>query len=158
MLAIGLAYLAYGENTIREKSEELKNIEAEITKLTPANTEALNNDKKYNAIKASVLEIDGFIRNQSLEPMEFISALAQSLPREVMLENIEQKYQFARITGHIKASAEIATGIVYNFEQSLGKNPIISKNFKEIAISNVVKDGQNERLNFEITFAQTKKK
>ncbi len=156
ILAASLIYVAINESSISDKETELQALTSDASRMQPTNTDITNKDKQFSAQKARLLDIENFINTQGMDPLNFIQSVAESLPPQVILENIEQKASIGKITGYVKSSAEVATGIVYNLEQALNKHATLAKNFSSISISNVVKDSQNERLNFEITFSNPK--
>lgn len=106
--------------------------------------------KKFQAEEKKIVELNVFLKGQKLVLSDFLIRLGQTKPAGIVFVNIECRESGAVIKGYAQGASGQATGAASVYEKQLREDAEISAVFSTVSMTNVNRDAQAGRLNFEI--------
>jgi hypothetical protein len=146
----GVIFYAYNEYQFREVSAQLQQLEDRIASDTKPSREALALYTKFKEEEAKAQEVTAFLSAEKLVFSDFIFAVGESLPENVMITGFQYGRTEVTVRGFVRGAAQQASGVASAFEKQLRDNPAIASKFESIALSNLAREVTAGSLSFEL--------
>ena len=151
LITFGLAVLfVYQEYKLADLNKQIVQWTAKIEEQQKPSDQGIALYKQFQEEQRKLNEVDEFLSAEKLSFTEFVLRLGDMLPKNIALTYIDYNTTTVTLRGLVKGEPDLASGIASAFEKQLRDDADLSKKFGSIGITNLTRDAQSGRLNFEI--------
>lgn len=156
-LSLGLLlWLGYREYHIYNLNEQIAEAQHEIDTNTRQNKDALRLSQLFAEEQKKLEEAEIFLRSP-ISPLEFVTVLGQTLPREIAIEYFDARITDATgatfvLRGLVAGTPDQASGTASSYVDMLKANKQLGTVFNSITLTNLNRDQSTGLLAFEISF------
>src|SRR5689334_20137530 len=119
LVAVALgAYFGFREYQLNLVKGQLSEVQAQIDRDKKVSDQAVGLFKKFQAEEAKVLEVDSFVKSKPLISA-LILRLAQTLPKNIALDNIDLRDAGMTLRLSVKGDATVASGYATAYFEQL---------------------------------------
>jgi hypothetical protein len=149
-----LLWASYREYHIRNLQGQIDDAQAEINADQKKNDEALRLSKIFSDEEKKLLEAAAFVRG-AVTPSQFVTRLAETLPREVQIDYAELRLNDTNnpqcvLRGLVAGTKEQASGLASNYVESLRTNPRFGSLIDSASLTSLNADSRPNAMAFEI--------
>lgn len=140
-----LLWLGYREYHIYSLGEQIADAQGQIDKNMRLNKEALRLTKIFGDEEKKLAEAEAFQR-AAISPVEFITLLGQTLPKEVAIESVDARLAEPNgvatylLRGVVAGTPDQASGAASSYVDMLRAHPRLGKVFDPITLTNLNRD------------------
>jgi len=152
VLVLWTGYREFQYHSLRTQvNQALTNIEHN----RKAHGEVIHLSKVFSDEARRLSELQQFVSVPIL-PTEFVALLAQSLPAEAQIDNLELRYvggaaSQVQIHGMLAGSKDQASGIAQTYVETLRTQPRLAEVFDTVTLNSLTPDSRTGNLTFTIT-------
>lgn len=153
-MVLWLASREYNNHALQEQIAEAKR---QIESNTKQNSEALRLSKVFLEEQKKLEEAVAFTK-VSVTILEFMDLLAQTMPKEVIVDYVENRTSDPRnsgfqIRGRVAGSPDQASGLISGYVDMLRAHPRIGAAFDPITLNRIDRSTGGAFMLFDITFS-----
>ena len=151
-----LLWFGFREYHINSLNGQIAGAQREIDGNARQNKEALRQSKLFADEQKKLDEAEDFLRSP-ISPLEFLTILAQTLPREISVEYLDSRYAESTgatfiLRGVVAGTPDQASGSASNYVDFLRNNKRLAEVFGSVTLTNLNRDSSTGFLAFEIDF------
>ncbi len=151
-----LLWFGYREYHIYNLGEQIADAQRQIDANAKQNKEALRLSKIFADEEDKLAEAEAFQRFP-ISPVEFVSLLGQTLPKDISIESVDARLGDANsstftLRGLVAGTRDQASGAASSYVDMLRANPRFGAIFEPITLTNLNPDARSGFLAFEIVF------
>ena len=156
-LSLGLLmWFGYREYHIYSLNEHIAEAQREIDSNSRQNKEALRLSQIFAEEQKKLDEAEVFLRSP-ISPLEFLTVLGQTLPKEISIESLDSRLAEATgatfvLRGLVAGTPDQASGTASSYVDMLRGNKRLAAVFASITLTNLNRDQGSGLLAFEINF------
>jgi hypothetical protein len=156
VLTLGLLlWLGYREYHIYNLGRQIADAQQQIDSNARQNTEALRLTKIFADEEKKLLEVAAFVRTP-ISPVEFVSLLGKTLPKEISIEYLEARLPDVGaatflLRGLVAGTPEQASGTASGYVEMLKGHARLGTVFNPITLEKLNRDPNTGSLSFEIS-------
>lgn len=143
-------YYCYTEYTLHGLNREIANWQQQIDRDAKPSRELVAQYKKFKEEDARVTELYNFRTSEKLVLSDFIIAIGQSLPENLVITAITYGDADVILRGTVKGPPELASGAASGYEKKLRDTPEIASKFASVSLATLSRDTSTGFMNFEI--------
>lgn len=160
--ALMMLFYVWGFIQTTSLNSTVKSLQEEVARRAPINNTYLQQSDSFEGY-AEVVDDLALIYEPSIDPVLFLSMIAETLPKELIFNNINfnetaenhpsgflRNYS-VRLEGYIKDTDEAALKTINRFQQNMMTKPFFQKAMKDFDVTNVTRNASSGVVNFIIT-------
>jgi hypothetical protein len=140
----------YQEYRLYHLKAEIADWQAQIDIDKPHSDQAIAQYKKFRLQEQKVIELDAYLKQDQLVLSDFLIRLGETLPRGIMLTNVDSKDALVTLRGDVRGEPELASGIASAYEKQLREDKSISLVFESVSLTTLSRDSASGQLTFVI--------
>ena len=150
-------WLASREYTNHSLQEQIAEAKRQIDSNTKQNAEALRLSKIFLDEQKKLEEAGAFVK-VPITTLEFVDLLAQTMPKEVIIDSVETRISDAKnsvfqVRGRIAGSPDQASGLVSSYVDMLRAHQRIGTVFDPITLNRIDRNSSGTFMLFDISFS-----
>ncbi len=143
------AYVAFNEYSIHTIRNQVALAEADVHRNQAMSGRGVRLFKEYQAEEKKVDAVSAFLHSRpALLPL--VIHLGQTLPKNIALTYLEMRDNGLILRGVVRGAPELASGTASAYVDQLHADTVLSAIFDDVSLTNLNKNAQDGRLNFEL--------
>ncbi len=145
-----LAYVVYSEYSIHTVRNQIGLAEADIQRNRVFSEKGVRMYTQFEAEEKKTAEVSAFLDSRP-QVAPLLLHIAQTLPKNIALTYFEMREGGLVIRGVVRGAPELASGMASAYVAKLKADKRLSPLFDEVGLTNLNKNAQDGRLNFELS-------